>query len=422
MPFEAKVDVSSDGKSVVDVTLVREATQGHLAVRTDGEPLRVVIDGVDVGATPWEGDVAPGLHEVGGRSSTALAAPQSVTVAVGARADVQLSPVATAAHLQVRTNDGQGLITVDGAPKGTGAFAGEVAPGPHTITVTRDGYKPFQKSLTLGPRETSADTVTLEPIPALPATTARGQRSEGEGVYGGLGFAWLPGINGMGSELETGCSTLGAVSCSTPSPTASGSLFGYVGWTWNPVGFELLLAAQADTVTQKATFDGKGGNSGTLTTTSPARVETFTFGRLGGQAALRVRASYTSSVVRATIAAGPGVSVKYMLMKRDISATDGSGLQGIYVPDPVSYVSPGLSIEGALHFRLGSTFALALGAEMWAENASTGTAPASPPSPGHSLYSAQPGVLPVPIPTPQYHYATGPQVFLGPFLGMQFGP
>ena len=35
--------------------------RGRVLVRASGtEPLRVIVDGVDVGATPWEGDLAPG--------------------------------------------------------------------------------------------------------------------------------------------------------------------------------------------------------------------------------------------------------------------------------------------------------------------------------------------------------------------------
>lgn len=422
VPFEGRPDVSPDGKAVAEATLVREATQGHVVVQTTGEALRVLVDGVDVGATPWEADLPPGPHEVSGRSSTAIASSQSITVTAGARTAVDLVPMSTAAHLQIRTNDGQGLITLDGLAKGTGAFAGDVNPGVHTVAVTRDGYQAYQKTLTLGPRETAAETVTLQPLGGSAGSAKHTDRPEGEGVYGSFGLAWLPGVGGMGTELETSCGTLGAASCDTPLPTESAGVFGYVGWTWNPVGFEIVLAAAADTVVQKATFDGKGGTSGTLPTTSPARVEKFTLGRFGGFAALRVRASYSFlSTLRGTLAGGLGFSYKEMLMKREAAATDGSGLHETYVPDALAYISPGISLEGALHIRFTPALALAVGAEFWGENASVWGNNASPPSPGHALSSGQ-SVVTAPIPTPQYHFASGTQVFLGPFLGLQFGP
>jgi hypothetical protein len=422
LPFEVRTEVFPDSTAIVDVVLVREATEGRAVVTAAGEPLRVLVDGVDVGATPWEGDLAPGAHEISGRTSTALAAPQTVAVVAGARVALELVASPTAAHLQIRTSDGQGTITVDGQVKGTGAFAADVAPGPHTVTVTRDGYQPFQKAYTLGPRETVAETVTLSPTEKINLPGKGAERAEGEGVYGGFGLAWLPAIVGMGTELETGCSTLGAASCSTPSPKASAGVLGYVGYTWNPVGFEAFLAAVADTVQQKATFNGEGGNSGTLPFTSPPRVETFTFGRFGGLGAVRARASFAaSSRIRISIAGGLGLSYKGMLMKRDAVATDGSGLHGTYVPGLVSYFSPGISVDAAIHFRWTPTVAVVLGAEMWGENA--GDSAASLPAPGSGvLTSTKTGVQATLIPTPGYHFASGPQVFLGPVLGMQFGP
>jgi hypothetical protein len=122
--------------------------------------------------------------------------------------------------------------------------------------------------------------------------------------------------------------------------------------------------------------------------------------------------------VRITGAAGFGLGYKAMLMKRDTTSADGSGLRDVYVPDPVTYVSPGISAEAALHLRVTPTVAFAVGVEFWAENAPSGTA--SPPSSGRHLLKAN--TPPVPLETPQYHLASGAQVFLGPFLGMQFGP
>ncbi len=417
--FAGRAEVAADGKAVVDVDLAIAPSQGHLVVRTLGaEPLRVLIDGVDVGATPWEGDVAPGVHQVTGRSSKAAAASQAVNLMAGGNLAIDLAPSSTAAHLQVRTSDGQGLITVDGAVAGEGAFAGDLSPGGHTFSVTRDGYQPLSKSLTLGTNETWAETVTLQPISAT-VTDRRSAERSFEGVYGGFGLAGALGVGGQGTELETNCDTLGASSCDTPSPFG-GAVFGYLGWTFNPVGFEVMLAGAADQTQQTAHFNGTGGSSGALPFSDPARDEKFTFARVGGLAALRVRASTEGRALRATVAGGVGLSYKQMFMVRTATALDTTNRRDAYSPDSVGYVSPAVTVEGALQIRLTPTIALAVGLEMWADNASIAGSNASPPSPGRALVAA--GQTPAPIPTPQYHFATGPQVFLLPFLGMQFGP
>jgi len=366
-PFASRAEVAPDGKAVIEANLVREATQAHLVVQAS-EPLRVSVDGVDVGSTPWEGDVAAGAHEIGGHSSTATALPQQVTVKPGDRSAVSLVVAATAAHLQVRTSDGKGLIYVDGAVKAEGAFSADVGPGPHTVVVSREGYERFEKALTLAPRETWAETVTLKPTGGGGGEVKSAERAF-DGIYGGFGLAGLFGVGGQGTEIETRCDTLGASSCDAPSPIGGGA-FGYVGWTWNPVGFELMLGASGDTVQQTAHFSGVNRAGTVLPISAPARDEKFTFARFGGVAAVRVRASFQNGLLRGTVAGGLGVSYKQMLMKRESTATDGTGRKDTYVPDGVSYTSPAISLEGALQLRVSGALAIALGLEMWADNAS----------------------------------------------------
>jgi hypothetical protein len=411
-------NVAPDGMAVFDATLAAEATKGHVTVTASGgEALRVIVDGVDVGSTPWEGDLAPGIHQITGRSSTSMALPQDVNVTAGARATVDLVTSATAGHLQVRTSDGRGIIYIDGAVKGEGAYSGDVVPGPHTIVVTREGYERYEKPVTLAARETRAETVTLQPIVGGGGEAAAAERAF-EGTYGGFGLMGLFGLGGQGSELETGCDALGAASCKTGSPVGGGA-FGYLGWTWNPVGFELFLAGSADTAQQTATFDGMG-KSGNLPAAAPPRDEKFTFARFGGMAAVRARASFQGRLVRGTIAGGVGVVYRQLVMKRATTETDVPRDEN-YVPDGLSYVSPGVSAEGAVQIRLSPTVAIAAGLQFWAENAGGGKQVPAPTSP---RFLASPNATPqaVPLDTPAYHIATGPQVFLGPFLGMQFGP
>jgi len=416
--FTGHADVAADGTAVVEVKLAAPATQGHVVVHASGnEPLRVIVDGVDVGATPWEGDLPAGTHTFAGRSSSAVAEAQSVDLTAGSRTSIDLVSSATAGHMQVRTSDGKGTIFVDGVAKGEGAFSGDVAPGPHTVVVTREGFQRYEKAITLAERQTWAETVTLQPVAATGATVAEGERAL-EGMYGGFGFVGAFGVGGMGTELETDCRNLGADSCNTPSPIGGGA-FGYVGWTWNPVGFELLVGGMGDQVKQTATFTG---TSSLPTATGPARTETFTFARVGGLAALRARATFQTRVIRGTVAGGLGVSYKQMFMERDAVSTTDPSLTAKYVPGSVGYLSPAITIEAALQLRLSQTVAVSFGGFLWADNASIAGSNSVPASTQQLLSNGSSSPPPQPFPTPQYHLATGSQVFLGPFVGMQFGP
>jgi len=393
-------------------------TQGHIVVRLagGGEPLRVIVDGTDVGATPWEGDLPPGTHQIAGRSSTAAAAPQSIDVTAGSRTAVDLVASPIQAHLQVRTSDGKGAIFVDGAARGDGAFAGDVPPGTHSVVVARDGYERFEKTMSLAEQQTWAETVTLKPLAGGGATGSVGGAERAfEGIYGGFGLMGGFGVGGAGTELDTSCSTLGASSCDTPSPVGVGA-FGYLGWTWNPVGFELFLVGLYDQHEETAHFTGAAL---ALPASLPPRDEAFTFLRAGGGAAVRARASFQNAFARGTVAGGVGVSYRQLFMKRDATATDPSLGTEHYVPGSVSYISPAVSVEGAVQWRMSPTLSLALGLQLWADTAGSSTS--VPPATGEVLVNRSTNQF-TPIPTPGYHLASGPQAFLLPYLGMQFGP
>lgn len=421
--FDASANVPADDKTILEVTLAPVAQQGHVVVHTSvsalagqaAEPLRVIVDGVDVGATPWEGDLPPGSHTIAGRSSSSTAEAQTVQITAGSKTSVDLVPSATAAHLQIRTNDGKGIIYVDGVVKGEGAFEADVAPGPHTLVVSREGYERFEKTVNLAERQTDAETVTLQPMQIAAATSQEGGERPYQGIYGGFGLNGMFGVGGMGTTLETNCSTLGAASCDTPNPLGGGA-FGYVGWTWDPVGFELAIAGLVDQASQKATFNASTTSASGVPGGTPARTESFSFLRAGGMAALRARIAFQGRLWRVTGAGGVGFSYREMVMERDASSSTPVS-PSKYGPFTAGYYSPALSLEAAFHLRVTPTLALAIGVEFWADSASIG---------GSNQVSATTNKPPVsgsvPIPTPSYTLANGAQVMLGPFLGMHFGP
>jgi hypothetical protein len=189
-----------------------------------------------------------------------------------------------------------------------------------------------------------------------------------------------------------------------------------VGWTWNPVGFELFLVGLYDQHKETAHFTG---TATTLSASLPPRDEAFTFVRGGGGAAVRARASFQNAFVRGTIAGGVGISYRQLAMKRDATATDPSLGTEHYVPSSVGYLSPAVSVDGAVQWRMTPTLSLALGLQLWADTAGSSTS--VPPATGEGLVNRSPSQF-TPIPTPSYHLASGPQAFLLPYLGMQFGP
>ena len=62
-------------------------------------------------------------------------------------------------------------------PVAEGAFSGDVGIGPHTISVTQEGYERYDKKVTLVDKQTLAETVTLERPKATSTGPAEIERS-----------------------------------------------------------------------------------------------------------------------------------------------------------------------------------------------------------------------------------------------------
>jgi hypothetical protein len=409
-------NVTANGKEIVDVQLAREATTGHLAVREKtGQPVRVLVDGADVGATPLDMEVAPGPHEVILRSSTLASPPQKVDVVRGQAVQVEVAAVAAAAHLEVTTSDRKGIIFFDGKPVAEGAYSADVTVGPHTLAVTREGFERYEKQIVLTDKQSLSETVTLKLPEATSSGSAAGERSF-DGLYGGLGAFALFEPGGEGNEIDTGCTRLGAQSCATSAPVGGG-LMGWVGWAWNPIGVELFLAGEGDQATPSATFIGGSALQNPLAVGNP-HVEQFGFARVGGMGAVRVRASLQTDRIRGSLAAGAGFALKdFVFFGRDTKSN--SGGENTYTDrSGHTYLSPAVSLDGSIALRLSPATAIALGLMMMFETAGSDVQS----SPNGSQYIGGGQAPPAPLPTPAYHFATGAQTFIGPYLGLQFGP
>jgi hypothetical protein len=415
-PASKVPNVQANGKEIVDVQLVREATTGHLVVsEKSGATVRVLLDGADVGAAPLDLDVAPGSHEVVLRSSSLASPVQTVQIARGESQKIELTAIAASAHLEVTTSDRKGIIFLDGKPVAEGAYTGDVAIGPHTIAVTLEGYERYEKKIALVDKQTLAETVTLKRPEAQSTGPATEERSF-DGLYGGLGLFGMFEPGGSGDELDRGCDRLAASSCTTPSPIGGG-LMGWFGYAWHPVGVELFLAGEYDQTTPSATFVGGTPLENPLAIGVP-RVEQFAFLRFGGIGAIRARLSgQLGDRVRLSLAAGFGLSVKDMLFERDSKSN--SGAENIYTDKSGhTYVSPAISLDGSVALRVTPTLAIALGVMGWFENAGQNVQSNASPN----QYIGSSGATPTPISTPSYHLASSTQVFIGPYVGLQFGP
>lgn len=413
-PVERGEDVRGGGRTVIEIALVREAKTGRLVVREKGgRPIHVLVDGKEVGDAPWEGEVAPGAHEVGARAAGLGAPSQRVEVAAGQRVEVDLAATAAKGVVQIATDSGQGDIFVDGEKVGTGVFRGELTLGPHKVAVRREGFEPFEKTVEAREKEIVSETVTLRRDATVKTNAAEGE------AFGGIYAGWqiFGAFQGStGSSFETACGLFGATSCGAPGPTGAG-LAGYFGWTWDPVGVEIFAGAMADYTEPSAVFDGVVRSGSNPILTGPARKESWRVARYGFVGAIRGRATFQIKALRFTFAAGPGLAAKNISSDRSMTTTDGTNLRDTYAPGDVGYVSPALTMDLGVHIRASHSVAFSAGLLLWIESAAGGVL--TKPDPDRVIAGP---TGPIALRTPEYRLAEGAQTFIGPYLGMIIGP
>ncbi len=422
-PFEQGPNITAGTPVTLDVKLVSTAVKGKVVVKEKtGKPVRVIVDGVDMGDAPWTGELDPGQHDIGARAAGLAAMPQKVTVERGQTQEVELVASSSTAPVKIATSDSKGLIYLDGKLVGEGSFVGDIPSGEHKLKVTREGYDPFEEDITVKDKEPFSRTITLKiasKIETGPMVTVERL----EGLYGGFSLLGMATPGGTGNDIEkrlcdnrTGTPEL--VGCEAPDGVGGG-LGGFIGYHWDPVGIELFLAGQFDTRTMKTDWDAANTDPGIGP--DPARREEYKLRRLGAMALARVRLTLQSSKIRFTMAAGAGFTRRALFLTRETYAKDNSGDDDTYVSEGTGYWSPIVSFEPSVMYRLTPTVAAGLGIQMYLDAANTifagndGQNPRSNKETFHRLGQR-------PLATNELDLASNIQIYIGPYLGMMFGP
>lgn len=418
LPFDQAPNVAAGATSTLQVTLAPQSSKGRISVREkSGKPIRVLLDGVDMGEAPWTGEVDPGAHDVSGRSGALVAAPEKVTVERGKTREVELVASAAIATVKIGTSDGKGLIHLDGKPVGEGTFSGDIPAGTHALRITRDGYDPFEEQIDLKDKETLARTITLKLSSKVETGAVQKEGRRLEGLYGGFGLLYTFSPGGMKSSMQKTCNDskpAELASCDGQDGANGFGVDGFVGYHWDPVGVELFAGAQYDQTSPTLKWNASSVDPGIGP--DPSRTEEFSVHRVGGFGILRIRLTLQSEKFRFSVAGGVGLSYRSLILTRDTTADANKELRDGLVTDAQSYLSPILSLDPSVQYRLGQTTALALGFTILVESPRTfDQIPTTKQEGGHSLG-------PSGLTTPAYELASGTQVYLGPFIGMMFGP
>ncbi len=213
----------------VKLTPLAQVQTGRLVVsETGGKKMEVVVDGVPVGVSPWEGPVSAGEHTVvlrplppadplpagemscsvpltkteqitlAGTEDIVATVPVTVVVQPGESAPLQMKAVPLDATVKILPSPATATLSLDGVSMGRGGFQGRIQPGYHLVEVTAEGYFPEKQKVSVPAGEERAVQITLRKDWSSP-------------VWAEAGRFWVELSGGaalspsLGGEVAAGC-------------------------------------------------------------------------------------------------------------------------------------------------------------------------------------------------------------------------
>jgi len=166
-PFEARIRVDARKTATVDGALTSLTRSGQLKVAaTGGEAVDLLVDGVVVGQTPWEGSLAVGKHSVALRGDeTQGTAPVTATIAEGELSTLRLELVALESELRIEPVPVNAVVALDGVELGRGIWQGRLGAGDHRVEIAAEGFLAATREVSLDDGDREVLTVELERDP-----------------------------------------------------------------------------------------------------------------------------------------------------------------------------------------------------------------------------------------------------------------
>jgi hypothetical protein len=223
-PFESRVEVSGGQTAVVDAKLVALTQSGRLRVsEQNGVAVDVLVDGVVVGKTPWDGQLALGDHTVQLRGEGDLGTqPLSAPVQLNHTTVLTLQAEELSAGLRVNPTPIGATVAIDGVVLGRGLWTGKLRTGQHRVEVAAEGFLPVTRQVKIDKGQQESLSIELDRDPSSALWRAQNPPRFTLEVDGA--FALAPSL---GSDLESSCSG------------ACDKGLGLGGWGWVRAGYQL---------------------------------------------------------------------------------------------------------------------------------------------------------------------------------------
>ena len=156
----------------------------RLTVASFPDGAAVLVDGKEMGLTPWSGELKLGDHKVQVRRAGYLAAERAVTLQANRDTHLSFAPerVVGPGRLRVEAEPPDAEIAIDGQAAGVAPYSGELAAGDHNVEISNVGYRTLAQQISLAPGQQVSLRLTLSPAGGANAPPIVGVNSAPEGA------------------------------------------------------------------------------------------------------------------------------------------------------------------------------------------------------------------------------------------------
>jgi hypothetical protein len=135
-----------------------------VSVTVTGAPAAtVVIDGIDMGQSPFKGEVVAGRHTFEARAPGYVPARQTTDVVYKEPLNLALDLAVERheGHLRIQATPADASIELDGKVVGSGTWEGGLPSGGHQLIVKKPGFQPYTSEITLSDDQSREVAATL---------------------------------------------------------------------------------------------------------------------------------------------------------------------------------------------------------------------------------------------------------------------
>lgn len=422
-PFTQRIELDAGNQEVVvRGPLVRVTVTGRLGVSVEGGKMaRLLIDGVDRGSIPFEGELDPGEHEVVARSDTAASVPRKLEIIRGQRVEITLQLLSRMGTVRVDPADSEAVILLDGRTVGKGAWEGDASPGRHEVEIRRPGFRAHKRIVIV----TAGQVSTVGNVAFVSTSADTRPHSRGpepaphdyQGAYIQLALFGAFAVAGERDDVFSDCvpTSRRIGGCTTGMP-AGGGLAVRLGHSFGWWALEGLLLGEYDGWVTRTLYEREVYEQEGYSHVGVARREKYWFHRIGAGFGLGGRVTSRHPTFRFTAGLAVGGlhrRVGYTYQARSDQREGAEAGTSNHDSELAPYWVPTSVLDGGVLIGAtpGTKFYLGVQAQL---DLGGGGKLRADPFEAASLEGRRVGV-------PRVQVAGATQLFVGPMLGLQFG-